>query len=293
MVLTKVNNSAIYTEEVLFNSDTLSKIISYLPSIELLNLALTSKRFGISITNDEPSLMEESIRIAIQDIATEEQLATLPYYNGQNSLANYHYLQFMRGPLTFDQLVGGVERGSNGDKSCVTNSLPIASLMTTGVAFSNSIMRAGKHYATFTTIKKEESLMLGVMRPGKASENARGLPIERRFYQNFSRYMGYGEHNNNVNCCFYDSYEGVCFSSDWSGSNGDIEIDSGWSGMQQMSSGDEIGLLLDLDEGTLTVYKNGRKLGVMKSGLAGPYCWVVSLFRGVQVTIKRGKISSS
>ena len=83
----------------------MSKIISYLPSVDLLNLAVTCKRLG-SASNDKPSLIEESVRIAIQDIATEEELATLPYYNGENSLANYHYLQFMKGPLTFDQLLG-------------------------------------------------------------------------------------------------------------------------------------------------------------------------------------------
>ena len=53
----------------------------------------------------------------------------------------------------------------------------------------------------------------------------------------------------------------------------------------------KIGMLLDLDEGTLSVYKNGRKLGVMKRGLAGQYCWVVSLRSGgSQVTIKRGTV---
>ena len=39
-------------EAVLFNSDTLSKIISYLPSIDLLHLALCSKRFGESNTDE-------------------------------------------------------------------------------------------------------------------------------------------------------------------------------------------------------------------------------------------------
>ena len=48
-------------------------------------------------------------------------------------------------------------------------------------------------------------------------------------------------------------------------------------------------MLLDLDEGTLSVYKNRRKLGVMKRGLAGHYCWFASLLPGRQVTIKRGK----
>ena len=62
--------------------------------------------------------------------------------------------------------------------------------------------------------------------------------------------------------------------------------------MESISSGDEIGMLLDLDEGTLSVYKNGRKLGVVEKGLAGPYCWVVSLYVGTQITIKRGAILS-
>jgi len=66
-----------------------------------------------------------------------------------------------------------------------------------------------------------------------------------------------------------------------------------WYGSESMSSGDELGILLDLDEGSLSVYKNGRKLGVMKRGLAGPYCWVVSMYIGDQVTIKRGTVPPS
>ena len=56
----KTNNCK---EVVLFNSDTLSKIISYLSSsVDLLNLALTCKRFGISNNDDDEtsSLIEES-----------------------------------------------------------------------------------------------------------------------------------------------------------------------------------------------------------------------------------------
>ena len=55
-----------------------------------------------------------------------------------------------------------------------------------------------------------------------------------------------------------------------------------------------VDMLLDLDEGTLSVYKNGRKLGVMKRGLAGHYCWVVALVAaGSQVSIKRGPVPES
>lgn len=39
-----------------------------------------------------------------------------------------------------------------------------------------------------------------------------------------------------------------------------------------------LGLLLDLDEGALAVYENGRNLGILKSGLTGSYCWRVEIF---------------
>ena len=95
-------------QAVLFNSDTLSKIIPYLPSVDVLNLAMTCKRFGISDV-DEQSIIKMSADLLVQEIATEEQLAALPHYDGESSLADYHYLQLMREPLTFDHLTDGIE----------------------------------------------------------------------------------------------------------------------------------------------------------------------------------------
>ena len=51
-----------------------------------------------------------------------------------------------------------------------------------------------------------------------------------------------------------------------------------WEGMQGARRGDRIGMLLDLDQGSMTVWKNGEQLGVMVAeGLSGPLCWAVSL----------------
>ena len=47
--------------------------------------------------------------------------------------------------------------------------------------------------------------------------------------------------------------------------------------MQAAKVGDTISLLLDLDAGSLTVFKNTRRLGVMATGLEGEYCWAVEL----------------
>ena len=306
----KVNNDK---EGVLFNTDTLSKITSYLPSTDLLNLGLTSKRFSAPFqsNNDKPSLIEESARIAVQDIATEEQLAVLPYYQGSSSLEVNHHLQLLRGPLTFDQLVGA-EYVEKEDKSCVKY-LPILSIESImidnygyknemnyciGTAFSNNIMAGGKHYATFKTYQPPSTIskihhpyelgrvLVGVMRPGEVNAFARDVPFLKDFYENFHRHT---YKNNGIQCCMYDTGLGDCISSDWIDR---LSVDT-WERSVIMIPGDEIGMLLDLDEGMLTVYKNGRKLGVMRRGLAGPYCWVVSMFEGAQVTIQRGTIPPS
>ena len=48
----------------------------------------------------------------------------------------------------------------------------------------------------------------------------------------------------------------------------------------EMVQGDRVGMLLDLDQGSMTIWKNDEKLGVMqREGLTGPLCWVVSLRR--------------
>ena len=34
-------------------------------------------------------------------------------------------------------------------------------------------------------------------------------------------------------------------------------------------------MTLDLDAGTLLVFKDGQRVGVMKAGLSGEYCWFI------------------
>jgi len=289
-------------EAVLFNSDTLSKIISYLPSVDVLNLTLTNKRFGVSNTKGNESI-EESTQIAVQDLASDEQLAALPHYNGESPLADYHYLQLLRAPLTFDQLTGGAEYSNDEDKSCVRHNYSSSLIGEWETACSNNILRAGKHYVTFELYRYDHgrgitniSLLAGVMRPGQAKQYAYGNPLRQEFYRKFSRRHNQMESNNNsnVHCCMYGTDLGYSLSSNWRDQVGDVpSVDRHWDGIESAASGDEIGMLLDLDEGTLSVYKNGRRLGVVKRGLAGPYCWVASMNRDARVTIKRGTIPSS
>lgn len=63
-----------------------------------------------------------------------------------------------------------------------------------------------------------------------------------------------------------------------------------WEGQEQIrETSFKIGMVLDLDNGTLDVYTNDRRLGTMKNGLVGEYCWVISMpfDGGVSVSIGR------
>jgi hypothetical protein len=124
-------------------------------------------------------------------------------------------------------------------------------LATTGVdddwfaAASKAVMRAGRHYAQFTVVGGDFSFF-GVIRPGWDVEGGK----------NAHRVDGH---------CFYETFFGRRFPDD-----------HGWEGMEDARwEGDRIGLLLDLAQGTMTVYKNER-LGVMATGLSGEYSWAMS-----------------
>jgi len=60
-----------------------------------------------------------------------------------------------------------------------------------------------------------------------------------------------------------------------------------WEGAEPCYGRAKIGLLLDLDEGTLTAYKDGRRLGVMKTGLTGVYSWSIEVNRNHEIAIQR------
>ena len=77
-------------ESVLFNSDSFFKIASYLPADGLLNLALTCTRFGVAPVldgDDSSSLVEETARRIVDDIATNEEKNALPGYDEDNWLS--------------------------------------------------------------------------------------------------------------------------------------------------------------------------------------------------------------
>ena len=70
---------------------------------------------------------------------------------------------------------------------------------------------------------------------------------------------------------------------------------NGWEGMHSATEqGDRIGMLLDLGQGSMTVWKNDEKLGAMQAeGLSAPLCWAVSLAQGSTARIESAEAPAS
>ena len=119
-------------------------------------------------------------------------------------------------------------------------------------AASTVVMRLGCHYAQFTVVigarftVTQCQAFFGVIRPG--------WDVEGRA----------NAHDVDGHCCFYFTGSG----RRWPGHRT-------WEGRQGATQGDHIGMLLDLEQGSMTVWKDDVKLGVMQSeGLSGPLCWL-------------------
>jgi hypothetical protein len=112
-------------------------------------------------------------------------------------------------------------------------------------AASKAVMRVGRHYVQFTVVR--DSMSFGVIRPGWDVEGGQNAP----------------------------DVDGHCF---YYTANGHRYPDGHhWEGWQSAIE-EGIGMLLDLDHGTMTVYKNDEWLGVMATGLSGEYSWAMTLF---------------
>ena len=162
-----------------------------------------------------------------------------------------HAVEVLQVPLVFGRGHAFVTLTENG--AVATLNHDSARLRT---AASTVVMRSGCHFAQFTVVSGE-SMMFGVLRPGWDVEGgADAYTVD--------------DH------CFYGT-GGRCFPSghSWEGSH------------EAREQGDRVGMLLDVDQGSMTVWKNDVKLGVMVAeGLSGPFCWAVDLFRSSSARIE-------
>ena len=278
-------------ESALANIDVLSQLASFLEAKDLCQVKATCKALGSAnggAALNGLSMADEAVRRIYED-ASDGEKAVLPRYEGESWIELYHHLLMLRGRLTFDQLVGRYVKYRGGDEACLQ-----------GVGFDrvghfshaicgNHVMRAGKHWATFTNSSGFPIYQtVCVVRPLPGWQK-RGLnwfnPGARCFHQDLQQERT-GRWEGDVHYCRINIMYGDC---DWSVWTGECVRLSNWEGRDNYDSNCTIlGMLLDLDEGTLSVYQNGRRLGTLKDGLAGEYCWTAGFWGKGDLSIQRG-----
>ena len=180
----------------------------------------------------------------------------MPWQDGKSWLGLVHEVGLLGVPLVFDRVHPSVTLLARCGRTVATMN---AGSGDSRVAASKVVMRSGRHFAQFMVVAVDR-MLFGVIRPGWDVEGEREADGEGPPDVEFE---SKGDH------CFFDTEDGHRMPGDHS-----------WEGAQNATErNDRIGMLLDLDQGSMTIWKNDEKLGVMQAeGLRGPLCWAVALF---------------
>ncbi|EJK44796.1 hypothetical protein THAOC_36636 [Thalassiosira oceanica] len=256
-------------ESALFNPDVVFLLAALLDSRDLC------KRPNAV---DGLSLVEEAAR-RLFECASEWERSCLRKYPDEGWIELYHHLLMLRSKPTFDQLVG--MNILYGEEKSIIRTIPGLRLSSSALC-SNHVMRSGKHFAIFTGRD-----LFGVVRPVKVrrsdfgeGELYRFSPSMRNFWEYQLRQRTARWTDSNVHSC-YLSTDGIYCWDDWAIDRPTMSID----GFQRNTP---IGLLLDLDEGSLSVYQNGQRLQTLKDGLSGEYCWFATVWECSSISMERG-----
>jgi len=252
------------------------------------------------------TLMGVAARTVLQTKWTDEERNALPRRGDESWIGIYQeFLKLFRLPLQFDKLAGGGFRHiiiSNSTHSVEEDKTRVCSKgYHIGAAICSNIMRAGKHTVSFQVNDDDPAsnygILCGIMRPTTNDITRFGHcfilshDLSSFSLKDYGRLHG----DKNVDCCLLNTRGGCGHIrkrwKEWEESelmamdeeqreqavrqNRCIPFD--WEGKEEtQETSFKIGMVLDLDEGTLDVYKNDRRLGTMMSGLIGEYCWVVT-----------------
>ena len=234
--------------------DTLLNIARFLPTaIDLLCLKLTNSRFAAKIITASgaegaaaaPEMLciaDEAGRLWLVG-CSEQERGWVPRCDLESWLCLMHEVELLRVPVAFGRAHAFLTQSEGG--AVVTRTVGGA----TRTAASTVVMRSGSHFVQFTVV--DGFMLFGAIRPG--------WDVEGGEYA-----VCYAEDGH----CFYRTFDGRR-EPGW----------QTWEGMQPAKQqGDRIGMLLDLDQGSMTVWKNDVKLGVMVAeGLSGSFCWAVEM----------------
>ena len=249
--------------------------------------------------------MEVAACMALHNKWTDDEKKALPRRGDESWIGLYQeFLSVFRLPLQFNKLVGNCLHYAEGSNKTIVQTKVGHTAIT---AICSNIMRAGKHSVSFQVTDNHPSLFgsvaCGIMRP--TTKNITSLttcfPVDCDLSM-FSLKDYEMLHSNTVDCCLFNTWHGSGlirkrwkkwedselmamdeeqrFLAEWQSSN----LPFSFEGQEQILQNKyKIGFVLDLDEGTLDVFKDDRRLGTMKTHfrdikthLSGEYCWVVT-----------------
>ncbi|EJK47936.1 hypothetical protein THAOC_33309 [Thalassiosira oceanica] len=307
-------------EAALFNPDVAFLLAALLDARDLCRASLTCKALGAK-RDHGPSLVEEAARRQFECASVWER-SCLPKYDGEGWIELYHHLLMLRSELTFDRLLArNIRHGA--DASTVTRKTNSGSSASATALCSNHVMRAGRHFAHFTATRSE---MIGVIRPniqvnasdfdeyvelngtlahligsyrsqGEVTEFTPGI---QEFWRYLMSYRTARWSDSNVHCCY-------CIFVGTEDEDEDEDEDEvghhfccfDWASgpvpgrmIGNLNQSLPIGLLLDLNEGSLSIYQDGRRFATLKDGLSGEYCWYGTVWHDHEsISIRRGSTS--
>ena len=271
-------------ESALFNPDVVFLLAALLDAQDLRQVSLTCKALGAkqAAAYGGLSLVEESAR-RLFECASEWERSCLPKRDDEGWIELYRHLLMLRSKLTFDQLVGDYIRYGD-DESTVCS---CENIYPSSALCSEHSMRSGRHYAVFTTTGNAS---IGVIRPVqidradlKDGDRYNFHPGDERFWGHLrgKRTERWGD--SNIHSCRVCT-NGYIYWDDWISRHPRSEV-------HVFQPVIPVGLLLDLDEGTLSVYQRGQKLATLTDGLSGEYCWFATIHYfgfDVSTSIERG-----
>ena len=271
---------------VLFDPDVVFLLAALLDARELCQVSLTCKTLGGR--HDGLSLVEEAARRQFECASEWERSCLLKLkddgefwvlkYDDEGWIQLYRHLLMLRSKLTFDQLVGaaGIQYGE--DKSTVRACN--ASRESSSALCSNHVMRSGRHFAVFTQAG-DAFASIGIVRPVQINKSDFDdgeldsfCPGKIKFWKYLKGKQTERWGASNAHCCAVTA-PGCFYWHDW------ICMSSRQPILRPIDSFQTdipIGLLLDLDEGTLSIYQNGQRMKMLKDGLSGVYCWYATAF---------------
>ena len=262
------------------SNDIVLNISSHLGSKDLVSLALTCRRFGIVKNDHKNSLVNKAAQDIINSKWTSDnERQQIPKYDDESWIELYRELEVLRSPLVFGKLVGS-------DIELVNNNKQSVQVISFGnsTAIGNQIMRAGKHHVTFKCTGDMIGVSLGIIRPTL-------LDWENLVCKKTKRWG-----NCDIHYCALYLETGRCHFRNGEGKRYSFPH---WIGNYLNPASEKmchIGMTIDIDEGSLTLFKDGQRLGKMRNNLSGEYCWLVrgeaTLSQGhTRVSIERGNNS--